>query len=383
MCIRTIEELQEDTREKQIIDIRDAADFEKETYPGAVNIYWEELAVHMDEIRKDCPVYLLCYTGQKSEEIAEELTEQGYEIYSIKNGYRAWLKMKLSKMMADHNAAEQRTKDIERSIIKKFRKPIWRRFTKAIREYDLIQDGDKIAVCISGGKDSMLMAKLFQELLKHGKANFELVFLVMNPGYNEINYQTIKDNAQILNVPITVFESDIFNIVASEEQSPCYLCARMRRGYLYSKAKELGCNKIALGHHYDDVIETILMGMLYGAQVQTMMPKLHSTNFEGMELIRPLYLIREADIIHWANYNDLHFIQCACRFTEHCASCGGTEKGSKRAEIKELIHELAQKDPVIEYNIFRSVENVNLNTVIGYKQDGVRHNFLDTYDDVK
>ena len=383
MCIRTIEELQEDTREKQIIDIRDKADFDKETYPGAVNIYWEELEEHMDEIRKDCPVYLLCYTGQKSEEIAQELNEQGYEVYSIKNGYRAWLKIKLSKMMADHNAAEQRTKDIERSIIKKFRKPIWRRFTKAIREYELVQDGDKIAVCISGGKDSMLMAKLFQELSRHGKKNFEVVFLVMNPGYNEINYQTIKDNAKILNVPITVFESDIFNIVAAEEQSPCYLCARMRRGYLYSKAKELGCNKIALGHHYDDVIETILMGMLYGAQVQTMMPKLHSTNFEGMELIRPLYLIREADIIHWANYNDLHFIQCACRFTEHCASCGGTEKGSKRAEIKELIHELAKKDPVIEYNIFRSVENVNLNTVIGYKQGGVRHNFLDTYDEQK
>ena len=383
MCIRTIEELQEDTREKQIIDIRDRADFEKETYPGAINIYWEEFEEHMDEIRKDCPVYLICYTGQKSDEIAEELTEQGYEIYSIKNGYRAWLRIKLSKLMSDHDEAEQRTRDIERSIIKKFRKPIWRRFTNAIREYELVKDGDKIAVCISGGKDSMLMAKLFQELSRHGKKNFEVVFLVMNPGYNEINYQTIRDNARILNVPITVFESDIFNIVASEEQSPCYLCARMRRGYLYSKAKELGCNKIALGHHYDDVIETILMGMLYGAQVQTMMPKLHSTNFEGMELIRPLYLIREADIIHWANYNDLHFIQCACRFTEHCASCGGTEKGSKRAEIKELIHELAQKDPVIEYNIFRSVENVNLNTVIGYKQDGVRHNFLDTYDEQK
>ena len=383
MCIRTIEELQEDTREKQIIDIRDRADFDKETYPGAINIYWEGFEEHMDEIRKDCPVYLICYTGQKSDEIAEELTEQGYEIYSIKNGYRAWLRIKLSKLMSDHDEAEQRTRDIERSIIKKFRKPIWRRFTKAIREYELVKDGDKIAVCISGGKDSMLMAKLFQELSRHGKKNFEVVFLVMNPGYNEINYQTIRDNARILNVPITVFESDIFNIVASEEQSPCYLCARMRRGYLYSKAKELGGNKIALGHHYDDVIETILMGMLYGAQVQTMMPKLHSTNFEGMELIRPLYLIREADIIHWANYNDLHFIQCACRFTEHCASCGGTEKGSKRAEIKELIHELAQKDPVIEYNIFRSVENVNLNTVIGYKQDGVRHNFLDTYDEQK
>ena len=378
MCIRTIEELEQDTREKQVIDLREDADFEKETYPGAIHIYWEEFDEHMEEVRKDCPVYLICYSGQKSEEIAGELSEKGYEIYSVKNGYRAWLKLKLTRMMAKPDEAEQRTRDIERSIIKKFRKPIWRRFTKAIREYELVQDGDKIAVCISGGKDSMLMAKLFQELARHGKKNFEVIFLVMNPGYNEINYQTIKDNAKILNVPITVFESDIFNIVASEEQSPCYLCARMRRGYLYSKAKELGCNKIALGHHYDDVIETILMGMLYGAQVQTMMPKLHSTNFEGMELIRPLYLIREADIIHWANYNDLHFIQCACRFTEHCASCGGTEKGSKRAEIKELIHELAQKDPVIEYNIFRSVENVNLNT--GYKQDGVRHNFLDTYD---
>ena len=383
MCIRTIEELEQDTREKQVIDLREDANFEKETYPGAIHIYWEEFDEHMEEVRKDCPVYLICYSGQKSEEIAGELSEKGYEIYSVKNGYRAWLKLKLTRMMAKPDEAEQRTRDIERSIIKKFRKPIWRRFTKAIREYELVQDGDKIAVCISGGKDSMLMAKLFQELARHGKKNFEVIFLVMNPGYNEINYQTIKDNAKILNVPITVFESDIFNIVASEEQSPCYLCARMRRGYLYSKAKELGCNKIALGHHYDDVIETILMGMLYGAQVQTMMPKLHSTNFEGMELIRPLYLIREADIIHWANYNDLHFIQCACRFTEHCASCGGTEKGSKRAEIKELIHELAQKDPVIEYNIFRSVENVNLNTVIGYKQDGVRHNFLDTYDEMK
>ena len=229
MCIRTIEELEQDTREKQVIDIRDKADFEKETYPDAINIYWEELEEHMNEIRKDCPVYLLCYTGLKSEEIAEELTEQGYEIYSVKNGYRAWLKLKLGRLMANHSEAEQRTKDIERSIIKKFRKPIWRRFTKAIREYELVQDGDKIAVCISGGKDSMLMAKLFQELSRHGKKNFEVVFLVMNPGYNEINYQTIKDNAKILNVPITVFESDIFNIVSSEEQSPCYLCARMRR----------------------------------------------------------------------------------------------------------------------------------------------------------
>ena len=287
--------------------------------------------------------------------------------------------MKLSKMMADHNAAEQRTKDIERSIIKKFRKPIWRRFTKAIREYELVQDGDKIAVCISGGKDSMLMAKLFQELSRHGKKNFEVVFLVMNPGYNEINYQTIKDNAQILNVPITVFESDIFNIVASEEQSPCYLCARMRRGYLYSKAKELGCNKIALGHHYDDVIETILMGMLYGAQVQTMMPKLHSTNFEGMELIRPLYLVREDDIKAWRDYNGLHFIQCACKFTDTCTTCNN-ENRSKRVEIKELIQTLKQVNPYVEGNIFKSVENVNLDTVVAWKQHGEKHHFLDAYD---
>lgn len=381
MCIRTIEELQEDTREKQIIDIRDRADFDKETYPSAINIYWEEFEEHMDEIRKDCPVYLICYTGQKSDEIAEELTEQGYEIYSIKNGYRAWLRIKLSKLMSDHDEAEQRTRDIERSIIKKFRKPIWRRFTKAIREYELVKDGDKIAVCISGGKDSMLMAKLFQELSRHGKKNFEVVFLVMNPGYNEINYQTIRDNARILNVPITVFESDIFNIVASEEQSPCYLCARMRRGYLYSKAKELGCNKIALGHHYDDVIETILMGMLYGGQVQTMMPKLHSQNFEGMELIRPMYLIREDDIKHWRDYNNLHFIQCACRFTDTCTTCrtdGSTV--SKRMEIKNLIAELKKTNPFIESNIFKSVENVNLKTIVAYKKDGVKHSFLESYD---
>ena len=381
MCIRTIEELQEDTREKQIIDIRDAADFEKETYPGAVNIYWEELTAHMDEIRKDCPVYLLCYTGQKSEEIAEELTEQGYEIYSIKNGYRAWLKMKLSKMMADHNAAEQRTKDIERSIIKKFRKPIWRRFTKAIREYELVQDGDKIAVCISGGKDSMLMAKLFQELKRHNKFHFDLVFLVMDPGYNEMNRQIIENNAKLLDIPITVFESDIFDAVYEIEKSPCYLCARMRRGYLYSKAKELGCNKIALGHHYDDVIETILMGMLYGAQVQTMMPKLHSTNFEGMELIRPMYLIREDDIKHWRDYNGLHFIQCACKFTDTCTTCNpdGVTK-SKRMETKQLIAKMKEINPYVESNIFKSVENVNLKTIIAYKKDGVKHSFLDTYD---
>ena len=277
--------------------------------------------------------------------------------------------------LTEEDARNLRIREIERSIIKKFRKPVWRRFTKAINEYELIKDGDKIAVCISGGKDSMLMAKLFQELARHGKKNFEVVFLVMNPGYNEANYQLILENSRTLGIPITVFQSEIFDVVAGEESSPCYLCARMRRGYLYSRAKELGCNKIALGHHYDDVIETILMGMLYGAQIQTMMPKLHSTNFEGMELIR------EEDIIHWANYNGLRFLRCACRFTEQCAD-EETDKSSKRAEVKELIHNLAQKDPVIEFNIFKSVENVNVNTVVAYKKDGVKHHFLETYDEI-
>lgn len=376
---KTIQALIEEAGEKLVIDIRSEEDYKRETYPGAIHIFHEDFMDELDRVPKDRPVYLICYTGQKSDDIAEELSGQGYEIYSIDGGFHSYLRYKLQKLMEKEEDKLDRCKEAERSIVKKFRKEIWRKFTKAINEYELIQDGDRIAVCISGGKDSMLMAKLFQELERHGKKNFEVVYLVMNPGYNELNYQTILNNAKLLEVPVTVFKTEIFDTVADITESPCYLCARMRRGYLYSKAKELGCNKIALGHHFDDVIETILMGMLYGAQIQTMMPKLHSTNFEGMELIRPLYLIREADIIKWMHYNELHFIQCACRFTENCASCGGTEKGSKRAEIKELIHELAEKNPVIEKNIFRSVENVNLSTVIAYKQDGVTHHFLTTY----
>ncbi len=376
---KTIQALIEDAGEKLVIDIRSEEDYKRETYPGAIHIFHENFMDELDRVPKDRPVYLICYTGQKSDDIAEELSGQGYEIYSIDGGFHSYLRYKLQKLMEKEEDKLDRCKEAERSIVKKFRKEIWRKFTKAINEYELIQDGDRIAVCISGGKDSMLMAKLFQELERHGKKNFEVVYLVMNPGYNELNYQTILNNAKLLEVPVTVFKTEIFDTVADITESPCYLCARMRRGYLYSKAKELGCNKIALGHHFDDVIETILMGMLYGAQIQTMMPKLHSTNFEGMELIRPLYLIREADIIKWMHYNELHFIQCACRFTENCASCGGTEKGSKRAEIKELIRELAEKNPVIEKNIFRSVENVNLSTVIAYKQDGVTHHFLTTY----
>ena len=383
----------------QLLDMRDESNTSYGMIPGAVVAAdEEELAAQAKEyLDQGKKVILYCTKGIFSKEAAENLSEEGIDVLSLEGGYTGWLLSLMKEEQENDQKTEQsnkeaegkgkkkeltRTQEIEKSIRKKFHKQLFSKFVKAIKTYDLVQENDKIAICISGGKDSMLMAKLFQELSRHGKKNFEVVFLVMNPGYNEINYQTIKDNAQILNVPITVFESDIFNIVASEEQSPCYLCARMRRGYLYSKAKELGCNKIALGHHYDDVIETILMGMLYGAQIQTMMPKLHSTNFEGMELIRPLYLIREADIIHWRDYNNLAFIQCACRLTESCASCGGTEKGSKRGEIKQLIKDLTKVSPYIEKNIFRSVENVNLDTVIAYKQYGVKHNFLERYDEM-
>ncbi len=269
---------------------------------------------------------------------------------------------------------------VERSLVKKFRKPIWCRFTRALKEYELIKDGDRIAVCISGGKDSMLMAKLFQELYRHGERNFDLKFLVMNPGYNDVNLQNILDNARMLEVPIEVFNTEIFDVVNQDEigGSPCYLCARMRRGHLYAKAEEMGCNKIALGHHFDDVIETIVMAMLYGGQIQTMMPKLKGTKCTGMELIRPLYLVREKDIIHWRDYNNLKFIQCACRFTENLAD-ELSDTTSKRKEVKELIASLAAKDPFVEKNIFRSVENVNLDTLIAYKQNGIKHHFLDEY----
>lgn len=384
MYRKTVEELQKDQREKLVIDIRSEQDYIKETYPGAKHIFWEEFMEHIGEIPKELPVYLFCYTGQRSDEIAEDLSEQGYEIYSIEGGYRSYLRKKLADFMKEDDGTAERladkAADAERSIIKKFKKTVWRPFTKAINAYEMIQDGDKIAVCISGGKDSMLMAKLFQELERHGKKNFEVVFLVMNPGYNEVNYQTILNNAKMLNIPITVFRTEIFDTVVDITDSPCYLCARMRRGYLYSKARELGCNKIALGHHFDDVIETIVMGMLYGAQIQTMMPKLHSTNFEGMELIRPLYLIREDAIKAWRDYNDLRFIQCACKFTDTCTTCNNEENQSKRIEIKQLIAELKKKNPYVEAHIFKSVENVNIETVIAYKKDGVKHHFLDDYD---
>ncbi len=255
-------------------------------------------------------------------------------------------------MRTEAEAGERTAADIEKSIRKKFHKQLFSRFAKAVRDYQLVQENDRIAVCISGGKDSMLLAKLFQELQKHRKVPFELQFLVMDPGYLKANRTLIEENAKRMGIPVTIFETEIFDAVYEIEKSPCYLCARMRRGHLYHQARELGCNKIALGHHYDDVIETILMGMLYGGQIQTMMPKLHSTNFQGMELIRPMYYIREEDIKHWRDYNGLYFLQCACRFTESCAARESeSENLSKRMEIKTLIAKMKETNPFVEANI--------------------------------
>lgn len=380
----TIEELlQLDQDTITVLDVRPADAYTRGSVPGAISIPLAEVEERMEELPKEKPVYVLCHTGEWSVDAVYELEAAGYDAANIEGGYRSFLRKKLSEFVQDENTTGEKQKEIERSIIKKFRKGIWRKFTKGIREYDLIQDGDKIAVCISGGKDSMLMAKLFQELKIHNKFDFEVKFLVMDPGYSPANRKVIEENARKLNIPITIFESDIFDSVYNIEKSPCYLCARMRRGHLYHFAQELGCNKIALGHHYDDVIETILMGMLYGAQIQTMMPKLHSTNFEGMELIRPLYLVREDDIKAWRDYNGLHFIQCACKFTDTCTTCNNEENRSKRVEIKELIKKLKEVNQYVEGNIFKSVENVNLETVVAYKKDGVKHHFLDDYDTKK
>ena len=366
----------------QLVDIRDERARSYGVIPGSVALSAEELP-ESQEIDKNKTVVIYCQKGEMSVPAAEALQEAGVDAKSLNGGYLAWL-MEAMKQKEEAKKEEETPEyvEIEQSIRKKFRKTIWCRFTRAVREYELVKEGDKIAVCISGGKDSMLMAKLFQELKRHNKFNFEVVFLVMDPGYSPANRQIIEANAKRMNIPITIFESDIFDAVFNIEKSPCYLCARMRRGHLYSKAKELGCNKIALGHHYDDVIETILMGMLYGAQMQTMMPKLHSTNFEGMELIRPLYLIREDDIKKWRDSNDLHFIQCACKFTDTCSTCGG-ENTSKRVEVKNLIRQLKETNPFVESNIFKSVENVNLSTLIAYKKDGVIHHFLDDYDRIE
>ena len=380
----TIESLERADKDKVlVVDIRPEEQYQRGTFPGAVNLPMAEFEDRKTELEpyKSKEIYLMCHTGERSLEYVQDLIAGGYDAGNVTGGYRSYLKLTLTRFVQKDSEEQlaERTREIERSIIKKFRRSVWRPFTKALNEYQLVQEGDKIAVCISGGKDSMLMAKLFQELKRHGKVNFDVVFLVMNPGYNEDNWNIILNNAKLLGIPLTVFESDIFDTVATIDKNPCYLCARMRRGYLYYKAKELRCNKIALGHHFDDVIETILMGMLYSAKIETMMPKLHSQNFEGMELIRPMYMIKEEGIKAWRDYNKLQFIQCACRFTENCSTCGGGRK-SKRDEMKELVEQFRNISSVIDTNIFNSIHNINLNTVIGYHKDDMKYNFLDDYD---
>ena len=271
---------------------------------------------------------------------------------------------------------------VESSLLKEFRKPIWRPFMNAVRAYELMKPGDKIAVCISGGKDSMLMAKLMQILQRHSEVPFEAEYLIMDPGYNEINRRKVDSNAKLLEIPYTLFESDIFEIANSQEKNPCFLCAKMRRGCLYGKARELGCNKIALGHHFNDVIETTVMGMLWGGQLQGMIPKLHSKNFPGMELIRPLYRVHEEDIIAWKNAHELSFIQCACRFTENCTLCDNGGGGSKRQEVKQLLKRLNRDGGKVEKNVFNAIHTLQFDTFPGWKKDGEAHSFLETYDDV-
>ena len=363
-----------------LIDIRDEGLVSYGMIPGAVNIPVDVLEdVHnqrIAEIPEGMKLIFYCQIGRRSRELDDLVCIKGHEIFSLQDGYIGYIRFRA----AHETDLEERRLKVEDSIRRRYHEQLFTPFARACKIYQLISEGDRIAVCMSGGKDSMLMAKLFQEIQKHRKVNFELVFLVMDPGYNKENRALIESNARLLGIPVTFFESRIFDVVDRIEKNPCYLCARMRRGYLYSKAKALGCNKIALGHHYDDVIETVLMGMLHSGQFRTMMPKLRSSNFESMELIRPMYLIRESDICAWRDYNDLVFLQCACHFTDTCTTCheDGTTS-SKRLETKKLIAELKKENPYIEANIFNSMENVDLDAVIGYKKDGIKHSFLEDY----
>lgn len=377
----TIEELSVMPKESFVlIDIRDERIASYGMIPGAVNIPADKLESEhnrqLAEIPKEKKLVFYCQIGRRSRELDDLACIKGREVLSLQDGYTGYIRFR----MVNQPDPEERRLKAEDSIRRKYQEQLFSPFARACRTYQLISEGDRIAVCMSGGKDSMLMAKLFQEIQKHQKINFELVFLVMDPGYNKENRALIESNAELLGIPVTFFESRIFDAVDRIGKNPCYLCARMRRGYLYSRAKALGCNKIALGHHYDDVIETVLMGMLHSGQFRTMMPKLRSSNFEGMELIRPMYLIREKDICAWRDYNDLVFLQCACHFTDTCTTCheDGTTS-SKRLETKKLIAELKKENPSVEANIFNSMENVDLGAVIGYKKDGVRHHFLDEY----
>ena len=364
-----------DKKDYVLIDMRDKEEALKNPIEGSMLLSEEEIRNY--EFDKEKLLILVCAHGQLSVALALELENKGYKAYSLIGGYVSIVMDQIKKKREFDDC-----KQIERSIIKTYRKKIWSKFTKAIKEYELVKEGDSIAVCISGGKDSMLMAKCFQELHRHSQIQFEVKYICMDPGYSSENREIIEKNAERLQIPITFFESDIFENVFNIEKNPCYICARMRRGHLYNYAKEIGCNKIALGHHYDDVIETILMSMLYGGQIQTMMPKLHSNHFEGMEVIRPLYLIHEDDIKAWSKHNDLYFIQCACKFTDTCSSEAClTRPRSKRVEVKNLIRQMKQTNPFVEQNIFKSVENVSLKTIIAYKDDEKKYHFLDDYDD--
>ena len=361
-----------------LVDIRDEKSFTFGHINNALNIPAKAFVEKITTMPRDKQYYIYCHRGNKSLDLAQTLQQKGYNVYSLKGGYAKWVESEVKKEINVVSALKA-----EDSIRNKFRRQLLSKFCKADKQYNLIAPNDKIAVCISGGKDSMCMAKLFQEVQKHNKIPFSLEFIAMDPGYNKENRKLLEENAKKLNIPLHIFETDIFESVYRIGSSPCYMCARMRRGSLYGKAKQLGCNKIALGHHYDDVIETILMGVLYGAQVQTMMPKLHSNNFEGMELIRPLYLIREEDIKKWRDYNNLEFLQCACKLSEEFAGQKDLvdKMGKKRKKVKALIAKLSKEEQQVEENIFRSVEGVNLATIISYKdKQGKIHSFLDDYD---
>lgn len=365
-----------------LVDLRTKEEYEHGFIPGCVLLSPDKVRQMAEENSfAGKTLILYCKYGTVSYDLAENLQKKGIEAASLRGGYGAWALFAIKKQAAN----EKKKTEIEHSIQKKFHGSLLNPFARAILKYNLISNGDKIAVCISGGKDSMLMAKLFQEFQVHGQFRFDLVFLCMDPGYNEANRKIIENNAALLGIPLTFFETSIFDAVYSIPTSPCYLCARMRRGYLYKKAQELGYNKIALGHHFDDVIETALMGMLYSGQWEGMRPKLKSTNFPGMELIRPLYFIREDEIKHWRDYNGLHFIQCACHFTDTCTTCAidgsgdSTRTGHKRAETKRIIKELKKTNPQIETNIFYATQNVTLDKLLGWKKDGVHHSFLEDY----
>lgn len=384
-----------------VLDIRNKDDFTYGSIEKSINIpedifekiidgEKEEILINIAaELERENVIFqndgkkflLVCRVGRESLLMAEKMREKNIECFSLKGGYSAFVLFDAKRIESKeaYMGKDSFLKKVETELITKYRKPLWSQFTKAVNDYELIKEGDTVACCMSGGKDSFLMAKLLQELCRHSKVKFNVIYLCMDPGYAKENRELIEKNASLLGIDLHIFESEIFDNVFHIEKNPCYICARMRRGYLYREAQKLGANKIALGHHYDDVIETILMGLLYSGQFQTMMPKLHSNNFPGMELIRPLYLIREDDIKKWRDDNGLHFLRCACHFTDTCSVEGG-DTSSKRIETKRLIRELKKTNPFVEKNIFKSVENVNLKTLIAYKEEGIRHSFLDDYD---